>query len=211
MLKHLSVLTAAILLSGTSSVFAASTTDLTVTGLITPAACTPGLANNGNIDYGKIAAKDLNQTQMTSLGRTPLQVNVACDAATRFALHLVDNRTSSSLFPGIMYGLGMTNSSEKIGVFEWTYSNAVTENGATSMVASYDQGTTWQEHDEGDGTPPTVWTAAGDKSTGSWLPVATKNLTMNMIVGAYIARADSLTLTDEVLIDGSATLEVKYL
>lgn len=211
MLKHLSVLTAAILLTGTSSAFAASTTDLTVTGIITPAACTPGLANNGTIDYGKIAAKDLNQTQTTFLGRTPLQVNVACDAATRFALHLVDNRASSSISPVSMYGLGMTNSSEKLGAFDLSYSDAVTENGATSMVASFDQGTTWVRHDEGDGTPPTMWTAAGDKSTGSWLPVAIKNLTMNMNVGAFIARADSLTLTDEVLIDGSATLEVKYL
>ena len=45
--KQLTILATALLLGATTSVFAASSTDLTITGTITPAACTPTLENGG--------------------------------------------------------------------------------------------------------------------------------------------------------------------
>lgn len=48
--KHLSLLTAALLPTGVSSAFAASSTDLTVTGLITPGACAPALSKGGVVE-----------------------------------------------------------------------------------------------------------------------------------------------------------------
>ena len=58
---------------------------------------------------------------------------------------------------------------------------------------------------------PGIWAAVGDTSTGSWFPVSTKTLAMNVAVEAFIARADGLTLTDDVTLDGSATFQIKYL
>ena len=49
--------------------------------------------------------------------------------------------------------------------------------------------------------------AMGDTST----PLQVKDLTLDLQVTTQIARGSDLTLTDEVLIDGSATLELKYL
>jgi hypothetical protein len=208
--KHLSLLTAALLLTGASSTFAASSTDLTVKGVITPTACTPSLSSNGVIDYGKISAKDLNQTTTTFLGRTTLQLSVDCEAASSFALHLADNRPDSSITPLLLYGLGLVNTNERLGGFYLSYDGAITENGSKELLGSIDQGQTWSNY-EGEAINPGTWAAFGDRATGKWFPAAIKHLTVNMHVGAFIARADSLTLTQEVPIDGHATLEVRYI
>ncbi|MHC8325050.1 DUF1120 domain-containing protein [Pseudomonas sp. LB1P83] len=207
--KSLSLLTAALLLTGASSASAASSTDLTVTGIITPAACTPVLSNNGAVDFGKTSAKDLNQTSVTHLGTEKLQVNVGCDAATTFALTLLDNRSSSTHKP-YQYGLGKTSANENLGGFTVTYLDAITDSGPKKVIVSFDEGKTWRNNHHIP-VDPDSWAAAGDISTGGWYPVVTGNLAMNVEVDAYIVRADSLTLTDEVTLDGSATLQIKYL
>jgi len=48
-------------------------------------------------------------------------------------------------------------------------------------------------------------------STGTIEPIFIKDLAMDLEVTTFIARADSLTLSDDVILDGSATVEVKYL
>ncbi|MNC84273.1 hypothetical protein D3C75_1387360 [compost metagenome] len=48
-------------------------------------------------------------------------------------------------------------------------------------------------------------------NTGGSQPIDAKDVTFELEVDTYIARADSLTLNNEVIIDGSATFEVKYL
>ncbi|MNP79988.1 hypothetical protein D3C76_1779500 [compost metagenome] len=48
-------------------------------------------------------------------------------------------------------------------------------------------------------------------SVGERKPLIVKDLTMELDIQTYIARADSLTLTDDVTIDGSATFEMTYL
>ncbi|MFL1525267.1 DUF1120 domain-containing protein [Pseudomonas sp. O230] len=206
--KRLPLLTAALLLTGGSSAFAASSTDLTVAGIITPVACTPSLANGGVVDFGKWSVKDLNQTNWTFLGRPSLKLTVDCDAAQTFALHLKDNRENSA-FRSHLYGLGLINTNQKLGGFDLGFSGATTENGSIDVLVSADRGTTWSPSTVA-GHVPGTWTAFGDRSTGTLLPTPIKNLTVDMEVGAIIARTDSLTLTDEVPIDGAATLEVIY-
>lgn len=207
--NHLSLFTAAVLLTGASSAFAASSTELTVTGVITPTACTPLLSKNGTVDFGKTSAKDLNQTRVTHLGTEKLQVDVGCDAATTFALTLLDNRSGSAL-NAYQYGLGKTSADEKLGGFTVTFFDAITDSGPKRVIASFDEGQTWRSN-HALPVDPGSWAAVGDTSTGSWFPISTKTLAMNVEVDAYIARADSLTLTDDVTLDGSATLQIKYM
>ncbi|WP_447891080.1 DUF1120 domain-containing protein [Pseudomonas hormoni] len=207
--KRLPLLTAALLLTGASSAFAASSTDLTVTGIITPTACTPDLSNSGTVDFGKRSAKDLNQTTRTFLGNESLKLNVVCDGETTFALELADNRSTSTISP-YLYGLGRTSANEKLGGYEILYESAITDAGSKSVIASLDDGKTWRKSDFIPIDPGSL-AGVGDYSAGSWYPSRIKTLSMDMFVGAYIAPADSLTLTDEVTIDGSATLQIKYL
>jgi len=204
--KQLSALTACLLLAGTQSAFAASSVDLIVKGLITPSACTPSLSGSGMIDHGKISAKDLVQNNPTVIGNHTLTMTVNCDAPITFGLHAIDNRLGSAL-NGSNYGLGLINGTQKIGSYSLILQNPVADSVAVQPITSGDYGTTWSAE--------RMWERGYYMSVGAMdddtQPLAVKDLTMAVQVQTIIARADSLDLSNEVTIDGSATLEVKYL
>ena len=89
MSKSLTLLSAALLLNMFSPAHAASSTDLTVRGLITPSACAPALSGGGVIDFGKLSASDLKPDNPTSLPEHSFQMTVSCDAPTLFGLCLL--------------------------------------------------------------------------------------------------------------------------
>ncbi|RON01965.1 hypothetical protein BK659_26000 [Pseudomonas brassicacearum] len=207
--KPLSILCTALLLTGASSVFASST-DLTVTGTITPVACTPSLSAGGVVDHGKISAKDLNPTNPTSLPRQTLQLAVNCDAATLFALSPIDNRAGTSI-QSDLFGLGLTTVGEKLGVFEVTPLNVKADGLDAQPIASRDGGKTWHRYG-GAGefwSLETIWGTGAVGNPNALIPV--KDLALDLQVNTQITRARELTLTDEQQIDGNATLEMKYL
>lgn len=138
-----SLSSSALLLAMTSSVFAASSVDLTVKGLITPSACTPGLSSGGIIDHGKVAAKDLEPDNWTLLGNHTLQLTIDCDAPTLLALKGTDNKGDAH-DPMNTYGLGLV-SGKKLGGYNLVLSNPVAETAAISLIESADNGLTWQE------------------------------------------------------------------
>lgn len=205
----LATLTTALLLSTVSSAYAASTVELTVKGLITPAACTPNLSSGGVIDHGKISAKDIDQDNGKILNST-LQMTVNCDAQTLFALRGIDNRAASSSMPGVGYGLGMINGTQKIGSYTLMPTQAQADGVTIEPLESFDNGVTWMD------LSGAVWTQAnlagfGNRSSGVWFPIPIQDLTTNLEVQTVISPAKGLDLSNEVQIDGSATLEVKYL
>ncbi len=205
----LNALATALLLSTSASALAASTVDLTVKGVITPNACTPGLSGGGMVDYGKISAKDLNLTTPKQLPRTTLQLTITCDGGTLFAVKGTDNRAGSNSSGGT-YGLGLINGTQKLGTYDLMLNNAVADSVAVTVLESGDNGTTWAESADAI-LPPSALAAFGDRTSGTWLPVPIQQVVSDLVVYAQIARADSLDLSDEHPIDGSATLEVKYL
>lgn len=212
MARPLTTLVATLLLIGTGQVLAASSVELTVKGLITPSACTPTLAQGGVADYGKIAAKDLRENEATPLPATTLQFNVSCEAATLFALNGVDNRAGSASSPNdYSYGLGLINETERVGSFVIILTNYLADNLSVSKLASRDNGATWEANSE-----DAIWlrgrlAAFGDNSSGNWAPIAIATLNSDLTIQPYIAPSRDLTLTQEQLIDGSATVEVLYL
>lgn len=209
--KRLSLLTAALLLTGASSAFAASSTDLTVTGIITPTACTPSLANGGVVDYGKKSAKDLNPTLHTHLGVETIQLTVNCDASTQFALKASDNREgSTSISDSTTFGLGLINTNEKLGFYQLSFMNPVADTPVTVMY-SQNQGDTWSRLWDDDGISAAFLIAFGNRTGSVWTPDFLQNVTVDIAVNTHIAPANSLTLTDEVTLDGSATLQIEYL
>ncbi|WP_392891119.1 DUF1120 domain-containing protein [Pseudomonas migulae] len=209
--KRLSLLTAALLLTGASSVFAASSTELTVTGFITPAACTPALTNGGNVHYGKISAKDLNLDQPTNLDPETIQLSVNCSASTEFAIHTIDNRPNTASGGGSgAFGLGLINGNQKLGTYYLDFVNPVASVPVTTIM-SPDEGDSWVEYTEGYLKPRNWWLAFGTQNSGDWSPEPLQDVAVEVKIHTLIARADSLTLTDEVELDGSATLEIQYL
>jgi hypothetical protein len=206
--KTFNTLLGAILLAGSANAFAASSVDLTVTGTITPSACTPALSNGGTVDYGKISAKDLNLDKPTPLGREILQLTVACDAATLFALEAKDNRLGSHWYGASEnYGLGLINGTEKLGAYTMRLRSLLADGVPSRSIASRNGGLSWYL-DGGEFWRDNILSVTDASSVA---PIPVQLLTADFRVTPEIAPANQLTLTNEVTIDGSATLTVRYL
>lgn len=197
---------ASLMLLSYTGAHAASTVDLTVKGLITPSACTPSLSSGGVIDHGKISAKDLRPDNPTRIGTHVMTMAVVCDSAIRFALHSVDNRAGSSIST-FDYGLGLINGTQKLGWFQLRLLNPIADGVAVQPIASFNGQDNWYSEQFWDsGLYMSV--ATMDDATQ---PVAMKELMVDLEMTTSIARTDGLDLSNEVTLDGSATLEVKYL
>lgn len=203
----LKALLAALLITSAGHALAASSVDLSVRGLITPSACEPALSNGGLYDIGKISAKDLQADQPTTLPSHLLQVNLTCDAATLMALEAKDNRAGSDFNNDPKeFGLGLTSNNEKIGSITLSLSSPVADGVAARTIGSMDGGNTWviEQNLMRDNL-----ISVADDTTVTPLPV--QSMTADLSIGPKIAPANGLTLTNEVAIDGSVTLTVKYL
>ncbi|MBD9440682.1 DUF1120 domain-containing protein [Pseudomonas sp. PDM04] len=204
--KTLNTLFGALLLTGSVSAFAASSVDLTVTGMITPSACEPTLSSGGLVDYGKISAKDLNADRETPLAGQTLQFTLICDAPTPVAVQAQDNRAGSSSREDDYFGLGKINTDEKLGYMTLQLSSPVADGVTVSTIGSVDGGSTWANE-------RTFWTdnMIAAAVPGSLTPLSLQQLNVDLRVSPSIAPTNQLTLTNEVSIDGSVTLSVVYL
>lgn len=206
----------ALLLCSALPALAASTVDLSVRGKITPTACTPLLSSGGLIDYGKISQQDLNLDRGTRLPVKQLQVSIDCNAPSRFALRMRDNRDGTATVNSeIYYGLGLDNSGNRLGLYSMTFDPRHTLVDSTATV--YGTEST---------TGGTAWRTANlnpiDIGANSYLgftdtqgsvtgPSAIQELISTVKVEAVINARQNLDLSSDTLLDGSATLEVLYL
>jgi type 1 fimbria pilin len=190
----------------------AQSADLSITGRIFPGACVIELGNDGVVDLGDIRADSLNAHSTTILEPVHLPVTVACESQVRFALQGTDNteNTSPSSFD---YGLGLTPADEKIGGASFRLSDVSADAGAAYFTRSYNNGQNWTTASTGGdysiGRKDLVGFAKAQGVTTGPSPI--ESLQAVLRVGAYIQPASGLTLTDEILINGSATINVLYL
>jgi type 1 fimbria pilin len=203
MKKYFAALTTTALISAAPFALATSSTDLTVTGLITPVACTPTFSGGGDIDLGKISSGDLKQDQNTLVGSHPLTLTVNCNAAATFSINPIDNNPGTTI--GDWFGLGLTDDGKKLGFFFPKILQANADGAAADPIESNDSGTTWVKADS---AQPGYWLSVAN--TGDTDPIEAQVVTMDFEVETYIARADGLDLTNDVNINGSATFEIVY-
>jgi hypothetical protein len=135
-----------------------------------------------------------------------LSLVVSCDSAISFALHSVDNRVGSSISSSY-YGLGLINGNQKLGWFGLILDNPVADGVAVQPIASFNGQDNWYREKFWD---PGLYMSVASMADDSQ-PVPVKDLSLELVVETSIARTDSLDLSNEVTLDGSATLEVKYL
>ncbi|WP_339427136.1 DUF1120 domain-containing protein [Pseudomonas sp. RA_105y_Pfl1_P41] len=206
MSKSFHPLVAALLLSAATQAVAASSVDLSVRGLITPSACVPEISNAGVYDIGKISAKDLNVETYTRLDPHNMQLKVTCEAATLLALQPKDNRPGTAFRDEGGFGLGLINGDEKLGAFWVTLASAVADGASAEIIESLDGGSTWIR-----GGYLATDSIASVAENATLVPTPVQTLSMEMTVKVIIAPTNTLTLTQEVPIDGSATVTVMYL
>ncbi|MGY2412022.1 DUF1120 domain-containing protein [Pseudomonas pergaminensis] len=185
---------------------AASTVDLSVSGVITPSACTPSLSNGGVYDLGKIAAKELNSDQPTRLPTSSLQLAITCEAVTLLALKPRDNRLGSSYstYPDT-FGLGLAANNAKLGYLQLTLDTVVGDGVDMKPIGS---------------TNPSSWTPSRILSprfltafslNEEHIPAPLQQLNANLQIAPILAPANTLPLTEEVPFEASVTLSIKYL
>ncbi|TFF09926.1 DUF1120 domain-containing protein [Pseudomonas sp. BCA14] len=210
MQKSQLVIAAALMLAGVSTVSAASSVDLSVTGKITPAACTPSLSRGGTVDHGKISVQDLNPRGNTQLPNATLALEVNCVGATTMAIKITDNRFGTSAYhDGVVssFGLGLASNNKKIGWYEVQMNNATADGVPGEVIESVDgktwlyAGSTWQPN----------WMRSLNGATGSYAPLPMQAFKADLDFITWIREKSTLPAAEEVLIDGSATLDVVYL
>ena len=206
--KPLLLLSTALLLTSTASALAASSTNLTVKGTITPSACEVEIPSGKVVDLGKISAKDLSPDRPTLIGDNNLQLKITCLAPTLIALQGIDN-TGNAPDPYNYYGLGLVDG-KQLGMYGLSV-NSATEEGAAITMLDSQTGATWDELFPGDAWSRAHLVSFGDNSTGSWAPTPVKNVMADLRIQTIIARTEGMNLNTEIPFEGSATLEVKYL
>ncbi len=195
-----------LLLIASTSTFAASSTDLSVTGIITPGACEPSLSSGGVVEHGKVGMKDLDPDQPTRLENGTLYFEVNCEAATLFTLTTLDNRSGSSAINPTQHGLGIVNDDQKLGSVALGLFDAVADNAPVKTIMSRDDGASWRASSYLGHAGRTSFAALNAPDT----PIAIKTLHARLTAFTTIVRASDLTLTDEIPIDGHITVQLNY-
>lgn len=201
-------LTALFCLTNLPWAFAASTVDITVTGRLTPHACSIELSDEGTVDHGKIPARSLNPDEFTVLPGRSLELSVHCNSPMLFALVGIDNRADSSLAPDYFYGLGRNIHvpAERLGSVALSYRNPVGDAQPMQALASRNNGETW-------GPDPNAYPNVymGFALPGDRQPDFISQLITQLRVDTAINFSQYLTLDQEVPLDGSIVLDLRYL
>ncbi|HCR1551610.1 TPA: DUF1120 domain-containing protein [Pseudomonas aeruginosa] len=197
--------------------------EMRVAGTITPPACTPSLTGGGVIDYGTIPVSSLSPTSPTVLGVKSISFSITCKEPTRVAIRVIDNR-ADSYFPRYILGIsGLSRSSQfglgmvrgkPIGAYGIQLQNSsfIIDGAVGGNRFSSNNGESWSG-------PFGGWVSVGNPSMlFSWsvgttsTPPAFKTMASQLNVSTAIAStADLGGVTDDIELDGLATLEMVYL
>ncbi|MBB5392709.1 MULTISPECIES: DUF1120 domain-containing protein [unclassified Herbaspirillum] len=204
-----------------AAVSAAPSTEVKVSGKVTPAACSLEIGNRGYVVYGLIASASINKTSNTTLPTQSASFSITCDQPIRIALSFTDNRAGSKV-PGLfrytnaaysgwygdqaMYGLG-TVGNKNIGAFQLGLANVRHDRGNTYGLIS-----TSSAADAHWGYNSTNLLAAGEwYGWGGSTVAPLKTITGELTVTPVLEQGQNLPTGEEINFDGSVTMEVRYL
>ena len=214
MKKILSVMAAAIAVGVFGAATAASSVDLSVKGSITPSACMPALGSGGIVDHGKISFQDLNRYGDTELPSVIMPLTINCAASTLFAIKSTDNRDgSSSEWTGGSsgFGLGFVNGDLKVGFYLLKMNNSKADGVPQAVIESTDGKTWFDAQDDHQMWQPKWMRSFKDATGGAITPMPVQVMTTDILVSTTIISKVHLPATQEIPIDGSATLDIVYL
>ena len=206
--KHLlapSLLASALLLSAGHAL---AGTDLSVSGRIEPGACSLTLGNGGTIDLGTISRKALNEAEETFF-YPQISLRIQCQAPTKVAFRTLDNRAGTSSHAGSgWFGLGASGG-KNVGRYIFYPVNLVGD--GADLAHLVDWGSGWEALDDGGtwGVSPSWLSSWAER--GQSLPQAFQNISSTLEVSIMIAPTKDIDLSQQVPIDGSATMELIYL
>lgn len=195
-----------LLLACAPAVLAAGTTDLSVSGTITPSSCTPSLSGGGIIDHGKLTSKNLDQQLPTRLPPGDLHLQVDCEGPTLFTLTTLDNRAGTSAVIAAYHGLGTVNDDQNLGSVGFGIFEPQADSNPVVTIMSRNNGASWGPSSYLGHAALTAFATPGDPHT----PIALQHLSARLRANTIIAPATDLTLLDELPIDGHVTMQITY-
>lgn len=202
------------------TVFAGSTANLAVVGTIVPTSCEPRLGTP-TVNFGKLSSADLIEDDFYRPPTTKTQMlQVTCQSATRFALRGIDNRSGTvpDEYPNAsgmdIYGLGLTAKNEKIGAHFIKLKREGSSIDGVPMFFTAGGAGFWTASSAQDRALPlaTRGIVGANTEQGSTQGPSQAQVTRFIMESrVVIAPAKNLTLTDDIALDGSATIELVYL
>jgi hypothetical protein len=198
-----------------SAASAQQTAPLTVTGNITPAACTASLSNDGAFKYADIDSSTLNDTSTTTLPTSPAaSFNISCMGEAQVTWAIVDNQpgTSSDTSDVANLGLGTDRDGNKIGSYKVAMSSPVVD-GVSNQVyvmKSTNGGVSWSYLERGGYLmrPAQLYTYSTDNG---YNPGKGKTFSANVVITPKIAPKSTLNTTGDIELQGNATINLGYL
>ena len=202
--------------------FHAQAADLSVKGTIAPVSCSFTITNSV-FDYGRIDPNSLSPTRYTQLAKktTPYSIKCASNVKTTVAIRASDNRASSRI-PGMMlslfgcnykdiyiFGLGATSQGQKIGGYLIHLRNSVADGVAVGIVGSENNGGYWHTNSTqavGHTSNLTAWRAGN-----VYAPIKLNTVAGQIEVLPVINKTSELNMSNQINLDGQATLELRYL
>jgi len=179
-------------------------TDLSVTGRIQFGACSLALGNGGTIDLGTLSRKDLDESSETLFGRD-VTFAIDCQTPAKVAIKAINNRENVVDKWGVNYGLGLAgsgrfrfNPTARYGDGKPLGHHLLSTNGGHSWMVG---GSFFM--------PPSSLSAWAEE--GETLPRAFQTIRGGLFVTITLPPARDLDLSQEIALDGSATLELIYL
>ncbi|WP_423760282.1 DUF1120 domain-containing protein [Burkholderia sp. NLJ2] len=198
-----------VLASTLSSVGVTSAADLSVNGHIeSSSACNMALGNSGVVDLGSLSRKNVLERYV--LNRY-MSLRIDCQHPTKVGIGVIDNRKgtvppSEAVFGDQHFGLG----NPAIGSYVISSLDRPQADGGKAfwIWRSGQGGITWDDKGTNyvwSGSKILSWDVDGSQTE----PVAFKTLTNTLSITVTLRR--DIPFTDEMEIDGSATLELVYL
>ena len=204
---QLPLLCAALLMAGSAS---ATTANFTVTGTITPPACTIGLSNGGAVNLGQIDLATLSAAAENPRPAQNVDVSIVCSAAAKIATSVTDDRAGTASAPdNANFGLSNTSAGNAIGYYKVFAENGVADSAPATVIGSTDA-TSWIS--PAGGVPVehgnAKYTSVGDTATG---PATATTVGWTLRIEPTIASASSMAITRVETINGQMTLTLVYL
>ncbi|HDS5593166.1 TPA: DUF1120 domain-containing protein [Enterobacter hormaechei subsp. xiangfangensis] len=220
----------------TGSAMAAGTADMSVGGTVITGSCTPTLSAS-TVDYGTIDVSRLTSTNTVTgnrLGFRDITLNVTCDSPMKVAWGVTDNRTGTAAYlnseversggnyhyeQAYFFGLGDTPEGKHIGSYSITLmeSKSTVDGGPVRLLQRHNPSLPWGDLIAANGSMNNVYDlehpeyqfTAGSPGTNE--PMAATTVSYALSISAEVDLMSNLNLTDDTVLDGSATFTLVYL
>ncbi|MFU0921327.1 DUF1120 domain-containing protein [Kluyvera sichuanensis] len=211
-------------LAGTSiTANAADSVDLKVTGTLTMGSCTPNLAENGVVDYGKININSLNAATDNVMSEKDSTLTISCQTAQKVYLTESDDRADSKAKDvningeptSQFFGMGFADANSTIPIGSYSViAKGVTLDGSAGSLLASSIGGSWSLVNQDVPFEPDMSAGVGRLSfsnDGSNAPSAFTEATVPLQILSTIEDTNTLNITDDTPIDGQATITLNYI